>query len=327
MKTTFVLGFTLGFTLITAAARSALTEENPTIQVRSVVEVDSNHQQIVLGDLMITHGVSRRAINVLKNIRLADAPKGNESRAFTGLALEQLFKQNLRDIEVNSGEKISLRIPPRVTVVRKSFRLRLEDVGSALKAQFKGFCEDCNFEISGLVLPAIPTSVPSGATWRVSMKHALPKGNFSIPIEVTNEDMTKRSYWITGTLAVQRRVPVAARTLGVHERISPNDFQMIERDVTFATDTPASESELTKSMVARPIAAGQIVWRHQLQRELSAKNGDIVKVIAGSESWEISIDGILQSGGYIGDLVKVKIPRTQKLISGVLTDSGRVEVR
>jgi flagella basal body P-ring formation protein FlgA len=315
------------FVSISVAAKATLTEENPIIQVRSVVEVDSNHQQIVLGDLMITHGVSQKAINTLKDVRLADAPKGNESRAFTGLALEQLFKQNLRDIEVNSGEKISLRVPARVTVVRKSFRLLQEDVINALKSQFKEFCADCTFEISGLILPVIPTSIPSGATWRVSMKHALPKGNFSVPIEVTNEDMTKRSYWITGTLAVHRRVPVAARALTVGERLSPSDFQMLERDVTFATDTPVSEGELMKSLSKSPIAAGQIVWRHQLQRELAAKYGDVVKVFAGSESWEISIDGVLQSGGYIGDLVKVKIPRTQKLISGVLTESGKVEVR
>ncbi len=313
--------------MISAVTHAALTEENPTIQVRSVVEVDGSHQQIVLGDLMITHGVSPAAINALKNVRLADAPKGNESRAFTGLALEQLFKQSLRELEVNTGEKISLRIPHRVTVVRKSFRLRAEDVSNALKTQFKELCADCTFEISSLALPAIPTAIPSGATWRVSLKHALPKGNFSIPIEVTNEDMTKRSYWITGTLAVHRRVPVSARALLAGERLSPNDFSMQDRDVTFATDTPVSEGELMKSVAARPIAAGQIVWRHQLQRELAAKNGDVVKVFAGSESWEISIDGVLQQGGYIGDLVKVKIPRTQKLISGVLIESGKVEVR
>jgi flagella basal body P-ring formation protein FlgA len=39
------------------------------------------------------------------------------------------------------------------------------------------------------------------------------------------------------------------------------------------------------------------------------------------------IDGVAQNSAYIGDTVKVKIPRTQKMISGLLTEKGIVEVR
>jgi len=64
-----------------------------------------------------------------------------------------------------------------------------------------------------------------------------------------------------------------------------------------------------------------------LQREFAVKSGEIVKVTAGSSDWEVTIDGIAQASGYIGDTVNVKIPRTQKLVSGLLTAKGVVEVR
>ena len=319
------LGSVLLATFAPLIAFAAVSEEN-VIQVRSVVEVDGSRPEIVLGDLVIAHGVSDAALDAIKNVRLADTPKAGESRSFTETGLEQVFRQHLRDHEAQSGEKIALRIPTRVTVVRKSFRLRPDDVHAELLNQLKEFCTDCTFEISGLQLPALPTTVATGSSWSMKLKHDMPKGNFSLPLEVTNDDGSKRTYWITGTLTISRMVPVTTRALQAGERLQPQDFATQLKDVTFANDTAATAAELTTTVAARQLAAGQIVWRSALRREMAVKNGDIVKVMAGSDGWEVMIDGVAQGSGYIGDTVNVKIPRTQKLISGLLTEKGKVEV-
>jgi flagella basal body P-ring formation protein FlgA len=301
------------------------------IQVKSVVEVDGTKPEIFLGDLVVAHGVSDNALEAIKNVRLADTPKAGESRSFTSMGLEQIFRQHLRDHEAQSGEKISLRIPTRVTVVRKSFKLLPEEVQAELKSQMKEFCADCSFEISNFQLPTLSTTVSNGSSWAVKLRHEMPKGSFSLPVEVTNEDASKRVYWITGSVAISKKVPVAARAMQAGERLQPQDFTMQTKDITFSTDTAASEAELSSTVAARQISAGQIVWRSLLRREMAVKNGDIVKVIAGDASgnggWQVMIDGVAQGSGYIGDLINVKIPRTQKLLSGLLTEKGIVEVR
>jgi len=307
-------------------APAALAEDDAVIQVRPVVEIEGEHPQIVLGDLMVARGIPAATLDALKDVRLADTPKDGESRTFTSLALEQVFREQLRLAGSAEDAKVSLRFPPRVTVVRKSFRLEARQVEAALRAQLKTFCADCVFEISRLTLPALPPSVPSDSTWAIRLRQSLPKGGFSLPLEVLYADASKRTYWLTGSLSVSKRVPVASRALSAGERLAPQDFNMQTREVTFATDVPPAESEIAVSVMSRSVAAGEILWRSTLRREQIVKYGDLVKVVTGAEGWQISIDGVAQGAGAIGDAVKVKINRTQKLVSGVLTERGTVEV-
>jgi flagella basal body P-ring formation protein FlgA len=90
---------------------------------------------------------------------------------------------------------------------------------------------------------------------------------------------------------------------------------------------PAGLTDRQTSVAARELGAGQFIGRNELRRELAVKNGDIVKVVAGSAEWQITIDGVAQGSGYLGDTVNVKIPRTAKLVSGTLKERGLVEVR
>jgi flagella basal body P-ring formation protein FlgA len=319
----------------TASASSAAIYEDPSdgiesgsnIQLRSVIEVDGSKPEITLGDLIIAHGLDDSSLKEMRAVRLADTPGAGESRAFTAVGLEQVFRPYLHAIEEKTGDKIGLRVPARVTVVRKSFRLKPEEVEAAIKIQLKTFCVDCEFEITGLNVPLLPTTVSAGSSWHVRMNAEMPKGSFSVPLEVINDDASKRTYWLTGTLAVRRLVPVTSRSVMMGERLQPEDFTMQSRDVTFSSDTPASELEITASVTSRQIAAGQIVWRSGLRRELALKAGDGVKVVTGNEAWQISVEGIAQSSGYVGDTVRVKIPRTQKILSGLLRDKGVVEVQ
>lgn len=308
------------------SAVSAHAADEGLIQVKSIAEVDGKKPEITIGDLIVSRGVSEEALKELRHVRLADTPNPGESRSFTEAGLEQVFQPHLREIQNKTGEKISLKIPTRVKVVRKSFQLKSDDVAKNIKNQLSEICADCQFEISGLVLPSVPTTVPAGSTWTVRMRSELPKGNFSAPLEVNNEDGSKRTYWVSGSLVVNRKVPVASRTLQLGERLRPEDYNLQSRDITFANDLAAGDGDLATSIVARSVAAGQIIWRGNLKRDLAVKSGDVVKVVAGQDGWQITIDGIAQGSAYIGDLVKVKIPRTQKLISGLLTERGIVEV-
>ena len=302
-------------------------ESGATLQLKSVVEVDGTKPEITLGDLIIARGFDEATLKEMRAVRLADTPNPGESRSFTAMGLEQIFHPYVLAIEEKTGDKVSLRVPARITVVRKSFRLKPEEVEAAIKTQLKTFCVDCEFEITGLSVPLVPTTVSAGSTWKVRMNPEMPKGSFSVPLEVINEDASKRTYWISGTLAVRRTVPVTSRSVMMGEHLQSEDFTMQSRDITFSSDTPATEADITASVTSRQIAAGQILWRSGLRRELALKMGDGVKVVTGNDAWQISVDGISQSNAYVGDTVRVKIPRTQKILSGLLRDKGVVEVQ
>lgn len=306
-------------------ARAGVGSSATEIRVKAVVEVDGTHE-ITLGDITEFGSLDESVVARLKQVPLADAPGPGETRSFTDVGLVPIFRSHLQEIRPGSGG-VNLRIPSRVTVVRRNFRIRPQEIEAEIKTQMKVFCGECEFEISGLSLPAIGTGLPAGSKWRLLPRAEMPKGGFSLPLEITHEDLSRRMFWVSGTLAVRRRVPVASRALAAGEKVSSEDFTMQVRDVTFANDVPASEAELGSLVVARPVPAGQILWRSHVRRDVAIRNGDVVKVVAGGDAWSVTVDGVAQGSGYIGELIRVRIPRTQKIVSGLLKEKGLVEVR
>jgi flagella basal body P-ring formation protein FlgA len=307
----------------------ALTAETAevTIRIRPVVEIDSNDPDITFADLVVSHGLETKLVEALKEVRLADSPKAGETRTFTDLGLMEAFRPHIKAISESIHKTVSLSAPARVKVSRKSFHLSPGLVEEELRKEFSLLCSDCKFDFSGVSVPVVPNSVPSTAQWKIRMRSDLPKGSFSLPLDVSIADVPTKTYWVTGTVAIYRQTPVASHSLNVGDRLQPEDFSMQKKDVTFATDAPASASETATSVVGRPVSAGQVIWRGNLRRESAVKLGDVVRVIAGNNEWQVTIDGVAQNAGYIGDFVKVKIPRTQKVISGLLKEKGLVEVQ
>ncbi len=295
------------------------------VTVKPVVEVEMSKTDITLSDIVIAKGLSRSALEKFRTIKLSDAPAQGESRVFTSEVVSESIRGDLESVEAELGEHFDIKIPSRVTVTKKKASMSAADLRTQLMAAFKSQCPECEFEISGLVTPNV-TKLSEGARWALRTRGELPKGSFSYPIEVSVSDVPVQTYWVSGQLSVRRSVPVAAREIGVGERIQPEDLITQMKDVTFSSDAPIALSDLSSGVTARSISAGQIVFRSALRRELAVKMGDTVKVQSGTDEWQISLAGVSQSSGYIGDSVKVKIPSTSKIVAGILKDKGIVEV-
>lgn len=320
-----------------AADVESLESNEPSIHVKSVVEIEGKKDSITLGDLIVAHGLKASAVNSLLGVRLADAPHPGESRSFSDVGLTETIRAQLRLIAQNDSDpesaalvgRVEVRVPSRVTVIRKIFKLTPSGVETELRAQWQKqkLCDDCQVEILGLSIPLIDVKANADASWKLRVGTEMPKGSFSVPLDVTNSKGRTQTFWVTGTAVVKRRVPVASRALMMGEKISLQDFTIQTKDVTFSHDVAASEADITSSVVGRSLSAGQIITRSALRRELAVKHGDTVKLVAGNDDWQISIDGVVQASGYIGDLIRVKIPRTQKVVTGMLKDNRIVEVR
>ena len=296
------------------------------VVVKPVVEIDQAKSDITLSDVIAVKGLSHVSIEKFQSIKIADAPKAGESRVFTQEIIANSIKADLESVEAQTGEHFETKIPSRVTVTKRKLNLGVASLKAQLLKQFKAICSDCEFEISNLNAPAAAKLAPD-ATWVLRTRNELPKGSFSYPIEITLNDVTTQTLWVAGQLMIHRPVSVATREITIGEHIQSEDLVTQMKDVTFINDAPISLAELSSGVAARQIAVGQIVFRSSLRKELAIRSGDTVKVTTSNDQWEISLDGISQTSGYVGDLIKVKIPKTQKLISGLLREKGVVEVQ
>lgn len=326
-----IKAFNFSFNLFTVAvatlsfASGARAETR--VSIRPAVEIDGSQPEILLSDLVVASGLSRTAIEKFRTVRLSDAPKAGETRSFTRATLEGALQPELDTISSETGETFQLKLPSRVTVTKKKFRLGKEEIQAELLKQFKSQCAECEIQISNLSVPIIGPNFAPDTHWSIRSRPDLPRGSFSIPIEITQGSKPTQTYWLTGQVTIRKNVAVAAREIAIGERIQSQDLVQQMKDVTFATDVAVSEADLNAGVAARQIAAGQIVFRSSIRKELAIRSGDSVKVSAGSANWQITMDGVSQSSGYVGDIVRVKIPSTQKLVSGLLKEKGVVEVQ
>jgi flagella basal body P-ring formation protein FlgA len=241
--------------------------------------------------------------------------------------LAQLFRSRLSRFEESSGEKIALLIPSKVVVVAKPLAIGAREIEVELERKIKALCGACEVELASVALPAAAASLPTGATWQVKMRPELPRGPFSLPLEIKNGDGTRRLWWVSGVATLRKKAPVARRALAAGERIGEFDWAMELRDITYLADAAPDASEMASAWASRAIAPGKVIGRSAFRREAAVKLGETVRVVAGSGAWQVSAEGIAQQGGFVGETIRVRIPRTQKTVSGLLRDKGVVEVQ
>lgn len=301
---------------------SLAAEAAPQVTVRAQVEI-SEQEMITLGDIAEFEGFSQERATQLKAVRLADAPVTGDMRVFTNSGLAQTLRAHIGSDE--AGERIQFSIPARVVIKRKMEKFNEESVKSAILDQLKQVCQNCMFKLNRVSMPVVGL-LPAGTTWNVKVRSEIPRGNFNYPIEINDGDQPQ-VFWVSGHVSIYKKVLVSKRNISLGEKISQTDYAEELRDVTQFSDSIANADDLATTMAARGISAEQIIGRSHLRKENAFKFGDIVKVVAGNESWQISIDGVAQQNAAVGETAKVKIPRTQKMLSGVVVEKGVVEVR
>ncbi len=280
---------------------------------------------ISLEDIADLTGFDSETLENLKKLEIADAPKMGEKKHFTNIGFAQILRAKLADTE--DANEIILNIPNEVLVSRKSAKLENLEVETEFLAELRNQCKACEYELTSLVLPIINQDLSGNAIWKIKIQNQTTKGSFSVPIEVINEDFTKRMYWLTGSVVVRKIVPVAKRNINSGETLKDDDFSFEKKDITYVNDNIASAEELKIAVASRLILGNQIIDSSSIRKPSTIRNGDTVKVFIGEDGWQVSMDGVAQQNAYRGDAVKVKISRTQKIMSGIATEKGMVEIR
>jgi flagella basal body P-ring formation protein FlgA len=90
---------------------------------------------------------------------------------------------------------------------------------------------------------------------------------------------------------------------------------------------PATADEVRSSTLLRPVGAGQIIFGSALKREFAVKNGQPVKVIVNGASWSVATEAVAQGSGYVGDLVRARVNRSSRVVSGRVNSDGQLEVQ
>lgn len=324
-----------------ASAQTAVVDRSLTIVIRPAINLAAGDSalaatanaspELTLADIVdvATIPSADRALVMrhLKEVGLTDRPKVGEERTFTQEGLEAIVGEASRRLEA-AGYTIEWKIPRRSHVLRKTIFGR-EAVMKMLTDEFGELCGGCEVSITRLDLP--PTTGLAIQSWHLNVRSEKPRGSFAVPVELEmagkGQDIVKKTMMISGQAELFAMVPVATRSIQGSEKLASTDFKVERKDITFALDAPANTKDFETSVAARGLAIGEPIWKASIRREQLVRFGDPVRVQVGGETWSVTTDGVAQGAASIGESVRVKVGKSQKLVSGILKEKGLVEIQ
>ncbi len=317
-------------------SKSVMIAVRPAVQLSSAEGLNRELSLAELVDLKAVREQDRAEVERhLRQVALTDRPAVGEERLFTQEGLEPIVAEAERRLAA-AGFSSDWKVPRRSRVFRNS-SFTANEIERALRAELQKKCEDCEVQIRSLELPAeakrlIRIQADVGEAqhvrdWTIVGRNERPRGSFAWPLQVDLTNGTRRSMMISGTVEFYRTVPVLTRAVQGGEKISSEDRRMERRNVSFASDEPATSSDLDIGVAARNFSSGEPVWRSSLRKEQVVRYGDIVRVQAGDEAFTITTEGVALSAAAIGETVQVRVGKLKKQISGVLKERGLVEIR
>ncbi len=300
-----------------------LAEANSELIFRS--EVSSEKANLQLEDVADLSGFSDEEQKTLGKLSLISDLKWNQSQTLSSAEISQRIRGDLAKIENEWGRKIQLKLPAELKIERKMRSLDVKNATADLQNIFSGMCEACEIEISNVTVPRLPSKNQSA--WTISAPRELPRGSFSVPVEVMKEQGEKQIFWIQGRLSVFRQVPVALRAINLGERLQKSDIGLQRKDLTFAQDSTPNIEEIQGRRLKQSLRAGSVVFSNYIEQEKALRRGEVVKVRSGEGGWEVALSAVAEQDGVIGDSVRVRNPKSNLTLVGVVTGPGEVELR
>jgi flagella basal body P-ring formation protein FlgA len=145
---------------------------------------------------------------------------------------------------------------------------------------------------------------------------------------VSQEGQKVAAFDVQASLEEWREMPVAKRPLPKGSVVGPDDFMMARMNMNaLPRDVAKNESGVVGLKLSQEIAPGEVFRRQHLMIPPLVEAGQRVSLMYRSKLLEASAVGIALQQGAQGDVITVKNENSKKVVSGVVTEAGVVEVR
>lgn len=259
------------------------------------------------------------AFNEIAKMPLVDQIEKQESIVLSGEEVSKKLRELVKNSEVLKKLNPAFRIPSEIRIRIRQDGYSKEEIERSLRNVLVAKCETCKFQIRLNALPKMGTRHGS-IDWDQELKY----GSFMIPVREADQFSNK---WITGTVRVQKQVPVARKLIRFGERLQAEDLEIQETDITFVKEETPELSQVVGLLANRTLSPRAPVLLSDLKREPATRKGQMVKALVGDSVFEVSINASAEENGFIGDVIKVKNPETQKTMSAIVIDKGVVKVQ
>lgn len=305
--------------LCTLFSLVATARERLEVFVYPFSEVPAN-EPIRIGSIAGPEGVGFKRFAEIENIEILPARKGGERSFVSQREMAAALK------EAVASSQYSFRIPNQMIIESKENLIPQLYLARKILQAAQENCEECTVKIRDLRIPKIPKGKVM-RSWEMDFAGIRIAGSNLIPLIVKMEDGTDLRLFVQTQTYLEKVVPVAKRALAIGERLTEQDIEQRHVDVTHEKQSLLEKADIIGKLAGKYLAVGQPFRMTDIKREPAANRGQIVRVLAGDDSFEVSIQAQAEEAGFVGDIIKIKNTDSQKFMSGLLVEKGVVKLQ
>jgi len=231
---------------------------------------------------------------------------------------EQLVKI-LKSVKLMCLEHAELKIPSQIQMNFVS-KLSTEFFQIWLESELKKNYPNKNTKITQVTVPKI----------ECGSSHLVQWGSFTIESKSTFRFLMvvdEKKLGVSGEFRLYQKIPIAKRNINALEKIAETDFEIQDKDVTFSPGYVSKIEEMSGKTLLSPVSQGSPVELKALKQEYQVEKGQIVQIQFQGPNFLVSATALAEQNGILGEFIKIKNTETQKILSGVVTGKGLVEVK
>lgn len=227
---------------------------------------------------------------------------------------DQLTLSELHSVLRTLKNRPSMIIPTQVTLVRPKVMSEKVVVQMILR-ELQSRCVSCEFKISLNRLPALALEDSIDVSQIKSM------GSFAIPAK-----LKEQTQWVTGQVQRFELVPTVSHLVNMGEAVTPADVRWKRMDTTYVRDEIADLSGIQKSTAAVSLFPGNVLLARHFKKSLLIKRGQLVNATIRQNQIEVRTSLEAKEDGTDGAVIQLKVPRTDRVLSGKVVSSDEVEL-
>lgn len=156
----------------------------------------------------------------------------------------------------------------------------------------------------------------------------MPIGNIIVPVQVVEDDVQKEKIFLRTKVSIFERIVVAKKRLQRGDMISSSEAGMEERDIAVLNPDVIKDYDLAFGKEVKTfVPLGNPIYGWMLKGKPLVKKNEQIKIVSGSDSLTISVDGIALGDGDMSSEVKVRNIDSGKELIGIVTGTGEVTVK
>jgi len=276
-------------------------------------------QKIVLDDLGFVDGGKAEESLILGKTMIFPRLEFQGSLAvMPGSEIGRAFKVNA---VIPTGTQLRLILPEQIELQTSETILPEARVENQIRYQASRLCEDCRVTVKDLKIPY--ASVADGpADWDLDLNSLKRGGAVLLPLK---SQASSKKFWISAYVQLEKQGFAMKRGLPAGSSLTTEDVEKKWIDITFAKDELASENEVLGQILQKFLTIHTAIYRTDLRKVFAVRKGQSLRVKSGYGALEVSRDVIADENGYVGDLIRLRVPESKITLTGKVM--GTLEAR